>query len=491
MKKLSVVSILLLIVMLSASVVSAQTGLPGSGWWSGEQVQNVSDSQATVVITAYDSASTATYSEQVTLAGGASVTFTPHNYFTDMPSGFQGSAVVSADQPIKAITNVTNQPSGSFGVTGGMAAAQYQGTDGTAVADTLYFPLAKGDHYGKTSSFYIQNAGSANATSVVATFTMRNGDTHTYNLPTIGPNQMVVFSVHDSSTYDSGIADNDGKIGGLVVAGDQSLAGVVLEHDTTGDPAVVLNGTRGFTSSDFDTKAYAPVIKRERYSRFTGLQVQNTSGGNIDVTVTYAGTAGACAGNTYQDTATGIPDGEAKTFVHYGDANTNLPANCTATAIIEGTGNFVAVVNEQQTSGDAYGITYSAMIDGAATTKVSAPLFKDNRYGTTTGLQVMNVGTAATTSWTATFMCTGAASFTAVSDDSNTGQIAQGSAYLFFTPSDDGVFTTANPFSADSVNCAVTIEADQAIVAIANEMGWPGGTKAIDDNNYEGFNLTP
>jgi len=475
--------------MLIVGVASAQTGVPGSGWWSGEQIQNVGTESATVNITAYDKDSTSTYSEDVSLAAGASVTFVPHSYFSGMPSGFIGSAVVRADQPIKGITNVTNVESGDFGVSGGRAAAQYQGTDGSAVADTLYFPLAKGDHYGKTTTFYIQNASSsADASNVVATFTMRNGDVHTYNVPTIGPNQMVLFSVHDTATFSP--STNDGRVGSLMVTGGQALAGVVMEHDTTGDPALVLNSTRGFTANDFATKAYAPVIKKDRFDRFTGLQVQNVSGGAIDITVSYIGTAGSCAGDTYTDTATDVADGTSHTFVHL-TGNTDLPSDCVASATVEATGSFVAIVNEQQTEGDPFGITYSAMSDAAATTKVSIPLFKDNRYGATSGLQIQNVGTADTTNWTATFVCSGGASFTAKSDDASTGQIAQGGAYLFFTPSDDSVFAAANPFASDNVNCAVTIEADQPLVAIVNEMGWGGNQGAVDDNNYEGFNLAP
>jgi len=51
-----------------------------------------------------------------------------------------------------------------------------------------------------------------------------------------------------------------------------------------------------------------------------------------------------------------------------------------------------------------------------------------------------------------------------------------------------GVFTTGNPFVSDRANCAVTVTGDQPIVVIVNEMGWG---VSMDDNNYEGFNLTP
>lgn len=489
MKKI-VTYLVLIAVLVSATVAFAQTGLPGSGWWSGEQIQNVGSSDANVTVVAYDMSSSNTYTANATVSSGAAYTFTP-NDFASMPDGFQGSAVVSADQPIKAIVNVTNRQSGSLGVAGGKAAAQYQGIDGSMVDTTLYFPLVKGDHYGKTTTFYIQNAGTSAATAT-ATFTMRNGDTHVYTTPSIGPNQMVAFSVFDAGTYSP--SSNDGRVGGLVVTSSQPLAGTVLEHYTTESPATIAQGTRGFTSADFDTKAYAPVIKNSRFNRFTGIQVQNVSGGDVDITVTYAGTAGACAGNTYTDSVTGVADGTSHTFVQL-PGQTNLPSDCTASATIEATGNIVAIVNEAYVSSyvsagnDQRAVTSSAIPASSATTKISVPLFKDDRFEKRTGLQIQNVGSAQATNIVATFVCSGGASFTAVSKPQT---VDAGAAVLFYHPSTQGsMFEAANPFASDNVNCSVTVTADQPVVAIANESVTPGAALAQDNNNYEGFNLTP
>ncbi len=485
MKKYAILFIILALVVVGT--VFAQTGVPGSGWWSGEQVQNVSDTQATVVIEAFDSLSSNTYLESKFIAPGAAYTFTPFSDFAGMPAGFIGSAVVSSDQPIRAIVNITNVPAGNIGAAGGKAAAQYQGTSSDAVATVLYFPLAKGDHWGKTTSFYIQNAGSTAATNVVAEFKMRSGDAHSYNVPTIGPSQMVVFSVHDSASYNPGV--NDDKVGSLVVTGDQPLAGVVMEHDVVANPAIVLAGTRAFTTPDFDIKAYAPVVKNNRFGAWTGIQVQNVSGSPVDITVNYAGSAGACKGNTYQDTATGVPDGASATFVQQ-TPQSNLPANCTGSATISATGDVVAIVNENEVSGyPKVATTYSAIADKSKTTQISIPLYKDNRYGATTGLQIQNVGAVNATSWEVTFQCTTGGPFTAVSDPAKTGPIAPGAAYNFYTPSGDDLFKAGSGFSNNNVVCAASVVSDQPVVAIANEGPLTAG--ALDNNNYEGFNLAP
>jgi hypothetical protein len=316
---------------------------------------------------------------------------------------------------------------------------------------------------------------------------MFNGDNHTVNLPTIGQNQMAAISVFDAGTYNP--TTNPGRVGSMSVTSSQAMAGVVLESDCTGSTAVVLNGTRGFTSADFDDTAYAPVIKNNRFGQFTGMVVQNVSGGSINVTVDYRGVAGACAGNTYQDTATGVANGAAASFVHTG-ASTNLPTNCVASATISATGDFVALVNEQELAGfPKVGITYNAIADGAATPKANVPLFKSDRFGFSTGLQIQNVGASPATNWSATFVCSGGASFTAVSDVSKTGPIGAGQAFLFYRPHLQNYFTGANPFSASNVNCSVTIQGDQNLVAIANEAPLTAGN--LDNNNYVAFNTAP
>jgi len=489
MKKL-ITYLVLAAVLVSATVAFAQGALPGSGWWSGEQIQNVGSSDANVTVTAYDKSSSTTYNATTTIASGAAFTFTPNN-FTGMPDGFQGSAVASADQPIKAIVNITNRQSGSLGVGGGKAAAQYQGIGHEMVDTTLYFPLAKGDHYGKTTTFYIQNAGSSAATAT-ATFVMRNGDTHTYTTPSIGPNQMVAFSVFDATSFNP--STNDGKVGNLMVTSTQPLAGTVVEHFTTEAVATIAQGTRGFTLADFDTKAYAPVIKNSRFNRFTGIQVQNVSSGNINITVKYAGTAGSCAGNSYTDTATAVVPGASYTFIQL-PGHTNLPSNCTASATIEATDNIVAIVNEAYVSTyvsaghSQRAVTSSAISAGSATTKISIPLFKDDRFSKRTGLQIQNIGSAQASNIVATFVCSGGSSFTAISKPQT---VNAGAAVLFYHPSTQGsLFTSGNPFASANVNCSVTVTSDQPIVAIANESVTPGASFEQDNNNYEGFNLAP
>jgi hypothetical protein len=443
---------------------------------------------ATVAVTAYDKASSSTFVANRSVPAGGATTFGPLD-FAGMQPGFQGSAVVSSDQPIKAIVTLTNRTSagGQLGIPNGVASGQYQGVDSSMLANTVYFPTTKGGHYGYNTIHYVQNAGSAPAT-LVATFRMRNNDTHTVNIPNVGPNQMAAFSVLDSPTFNNGqAAGSAGRVGAMSVTAGQPLAGVYAEFLATENPATRVAMTRGFTSNDFDTKAYAPVTKMNRFGHWTGIQVQNVSAGNINITVSYRGNAGACAGQTYTDTRTNVAPNTAATF-NQGTGATNLPANCAASATIQATGNIVAQVVELNLAGFSPSLTtYSAFPAHLTTTKISAPLFKDDRFGTRIGLVIQNVGTATTNNIVATFSCTGAATFTAVSHPQTA---AVGGAVQFFNPFATQQALFATPFQSKNVNCAVIVTASQPIVSIGTETA-SVGSPALDDQNHEGFNLVP
>ena len=491
MKKFSLFSLIVLLVFVGTALASGAP--PGSGWWSGEQIQNVSSNTAEIIVTAYDSADPSnTYTSSRMLDSGSSTTFLPSD-FADMPSGFMGSAVVSAGEEIRAIVNLTNRLAGDFGVSGGLAAAQYQGMN--AGDTTLNFPLAKNNYYSKTTTFYIQNAGGSAAAAEV---TFRVGsNSYTYTTPSISPGAMVAVSPADASMP----SGNTNGLGSMQVTSDVPLAGTVLEHFTTQNPATLLQATRGFTTLNADSKVFAPIIKNSYYNRFTGLQVQNANtSGDVSITVTYKAIDG-CSG-TYTDTASGVAPGTSHTFVHL-PGSTNLPSNCLAAATVDVTGgDVVAIVNESFVpgyTGAQESTTYSALPEVDATTKVSVPLYKEYSYGKWTGLQVQNVGTSTANDVVLTF------SGPTGTYVSNPLSIPAGAGLTFvdvrMKPASfwDGTAMTPTALGCDSGGCdgngvfGITVTADQNVVAIANESPYPFAAVRVfqDKNNYEGFNLVP
>ncbi len=485
MKKLvRIATVVTIIALALASAVSAQGGIPGSGWWSGEMVQNVGTDTANVVVTAYGSGTTySTVDTQIEV--DAAKNFTPSD-FTGMPDGTQAAAVVQADQPIKAIVNVTNRLSGDLGVTGGEAAAQYQGIDGDAVDTTLYFPMAKYDRFSKTTAFYIQNAGgaAATATCVFATGT----GTYTYTTPSIAMNEMVVVVPGDANV--PSVNTDRGNIGSLTVSSSENLAGVVMEYITDESPAKILQSTRGFTANDFDTKLYAPTVKQYRYSRFTGIQIQNVSTGDVDVTLRLVGSRGDCAGSVYTQTFTALGAGESWTANQIAGQDGAMVDNCAASAVVEATGNVVAVVSESYVSaytGQQKSTTYSAFADGSTTTVIGVPMYKENRFSKYTGLMIQNVGSAEATNVVVTFnqAAGGTGTFTTVAQTIPAG----GSIELSKVSENAALWSgTAAPSNA---TFGIKVTADQNVVAIANEAVYQGDPLDQDNNNYEGFNLVP
>ena len=133
-----------------------------------------------------------------------------------MPAGFVGSAVVSADQPIAAIVNVVNMPTGR-------AAGMYRGTDGADVANTIAFPLMKNNYFGRSTTLYIQNASSS-ANDI--TVTIRVGaSTHTKSFNDVPASAMVLVGPADTNPA---MANN--SVGSATVTGSGALAGAALEY---------------------------------------------------------------------------------------------------------------------------------------------------------------------------------------------------------------------------------------------------------------------
>jgi hypothetical protein len=357
-------------------------------------VQNTGTQVAQIVLKGYDASSAATYEDATTGANtqpGASV-----NYVT-FPSGvssFQGAGVLSSDQPIVAIVNANN------GTSGGFAAGQYQGTDGSAVDTQVRFPLVKNNFGSKCTTFYVQNAGGAPA-KIYASFTsggVWNSGTN------VDPGDMVVIdpaaatpAVPSSAPY------------ALTVTSTEKLAGSVLEHFCA--TADTLQATRGFVSSDGDTTLLAPIYKMQFGSRTNGLQVQNVSGGAADIYVNYAHAPLSGGSGTYRQWQLGVPAGASVTFYKNtilaasgggatGSSGTPLIAGSLTAATITSTANIVAINNESYDPVPAGVVrnaqtTYSALPQHAAGSKIGIPLAKEEFGNKTTGIQIQNAGAGA------------------------------------------------------------------------------------------------
>ncbi len=460
MKKIVAFSVLVFVTVLGVSLVSAQGGLPGAGWKSAQQIQNTGGSASTIQFTAYGTDGTDyDCGSYANVASNESVNIAT-NVDCPVGSGFAGSAVVSADQPMAAIVNVNNKGTGN-------AAGQYTGTDGADVATTISFPLVKNAYNGRTTTFYVQNA-SSNVNEIVATFTANGtGTTYPKTYSNVPANSMIIVTAADAGFP-------TGTVGGLSLTGTSALAGSVLEHETTAAVAENLQASRAFTPNDYDTKLYCPLVRYNHGGKdqTTGVQVLNTDGSAQDITITY----GSGISRTVN-----VAAGSAYTF----PTSDDLADGVVDSATLESAGSIVAVVNDKgrNTSNPKRVTTYACFADASATDTVNLPLVKELLGVNQTGIQVQNVGNSAAT---VTVTYNNSAGTVVVR---NTTPIPVGQSFTFYSvyqnPSSITV-VSGDVSSLQGTNNGVVITATGPIVAIANESTVSGTVQ--DTKNYEGFN---
>lgn len=475
MNRKALVLVVLLVLLASFSLVAAQSNLPGSGWKSGQQIQNIGTGNAQVVFTAYGPNGDDFACGSKPAAPGASVNFLTDVDCGTVPAGFVGSAVVSADQPIAAIVNVNNRGTGS-------AAGQYRGTDGSDVANTIAFPLVKNAFAGRTTTFYVQNA-STSPNNISAEFNV-GGSTFNRNFNNVPANAMVIFIPADAGVPGGGV-------GSLTVTGTGPLAGTSLEHEASAAVAQNLQASKAFTPSDYDDTAYCPLIRHAHTGneQTTGIQAQNVGNSAQTITVDYAYSVGGGAVQSKSVTSPNLQPGESFTFFGADPAN-GIPAGGLGSATVsgDGGGNIAVVVNDRgfKSTNPNRVTAYSCFPASSATDTVLLPLYKELFGGNTTGVQVQNVGGSGATC-EVTYAPTGASPVVLT----NTSPIPTGGSVTFFNtsnPSGGISVVSGNAASLNNSFGGVTIECNQPVVAIGNESSFPPADSFQDTKNYEGFN---
>jgi hypothetical protein len=476
-------------VLLLTFVASVNAQLQGGGWWIGATMQNVGSSNATLVLTAYDSQSSSTYTlSPDPLAPGASITVLPNgvsgqDFSPSLPSGFTGSIVASSDQPIASLVNVTNREAAGFGVTGGTAAAIYEGVNSTQANTEIRFPLVKYNHFGKTTTFYLQNAGSNAAT--ISVVISKGGVDYNYSTPSaVNPGQMVAI---DPGL--AGVPAGNGT-GSLIATSAEPIAGVMLEHEHSASVATLLQASSGFTSSSLDDVLYCPSVKKNHFGRSSGIQVQNNHTSAQNVRVIYNGV------NTAQSFTSAwvmLDPGESTTFLN----DSVITSGSLFSAKVEGQDGLVAaIVNESEiplVNAVQTSVTYACQAESTATTTISFPGYKENRFGRTTALQIQNVGTTDATNVVL--------EFTDNNGNVRTTQpqaIAAGASSTFLCVSGNNSLWNGTSLG-DATISGVIVTSDQPVIAIANEASWASASPCIGNNgsgsfdkaSSSGFSLSP
>jgi hypothetical protein len=310
------------------------------------------------------------------------------------------------------------------------------------------------------------------------------GTDYDYTTPSIDPGQMVAVTPGDTTPP---VPSGNGNVGAMTATSAQPIAGAMLEHEHSAVVGTVLQGSSGFAPGELGQTVYCPTIKKGHFGRTSGLQVQNVHNVAQDVTVTYVGSSG-----TFSSTAQDVPAGGSVTFIN----DAAITTGTLFSAEVEGElGPVAGIVNESQlplpVGVTQTSTTYNCQSAATASTELSYPAYKENRFGRTTALQIQNVGGAAATNVVLSF--TDNLNNVHTTDPQT---IAAGASTVFVCVSGNAGLWNGAALAANTLS-GVTVTADQPIIAVANEASWSSvspctpnnGGGSFDKSTSNAFNL--
>jgi len=365
----AMVGISLLLVFLLGSVYAvlavgpSRTGATGK--ISDIRLMNLGSSDASVVLTFYDTDGNVDATINATLSANRPASWNQLFYPPELPSGWNGSVVVSSDQPLAAIVNEYTVPN--------VESASYTGSESGST--TVYLPAILKNAWSWTTTFAVQNAGSGD-TDITVEFRDMSGalvDTDTYTGIKAG-----------ASVYcNQGLDDELGSFfagSAKITSSVQPVVAVVNEDSTVYDTM----SYNGFTSGS--TSLYLPSILKWYWSWSTDIRMMNVGSSSTDATLEFRDLDGNLA---YATTVTLAPNQPWATNQHF---DTNLPSVWAGSVRITTIGQpVVAIVNEvaqDPSYGSGRSMAYSGVAAGG--TSYSLPSILKNAWGWFTDIRMIN-----------------------------------------------------------------------------------------------------
>lgn len=482
LKRLAVAFVALLLALVPFAA-NAQTGI---SLQTGFQVQNLGSGPATVTVTYYNlSDGTVATTQTETIAQGGSFTF--FGATMKVAAGFKGSVVISADQPIAAVSNVL----GTLAV-GGANQGSYNGF--TAGAATINLPIIQRGNSGIDTFVAVQNAGEVDA-AVSISFTPGSfggtviGNGGVVKTATIKKGQSFIF---DQATDEySGLGTR--FVGSAIVTSTngQPIVSTVSQVGRASSRALSIYD--GFTNAAASPTVLLPLIQTRNGpgQTFVGIQVQNAGSTPTKVTITFTGNTQTGCTTPPAVTSGDIAAGGAFTFLSNSSQFTATPAGCryvgSATVTNSAGNNLVAVVNQLDDAGvNRGGSSYEGFNPAAATKAVSLPLLQANNAGSIfSGIQIQNT-TATQANVNITFSPNTLTSGTLCpAVPAITRQVPANGSITLLTNGPTGVVTTNTCRYVGSAS----VTSDQNIVAVVNELrGVPATSPADTLSTYNAFN---
>ncbi|MGB9898059.1 hypothetical protein [Thermanaerothrix sp.] len=367
--------------LLIPSVIVILLAVPASAQWAGTwvssvQVMNLGTATANVVVEYYQENGTrveaATRSYTITIGSSLNI-YQPS--VPNLPEGFKGSAIVSADQPIAAIgSEQTTYPDGSIGN------SQYSGFSAETVGIKFYLPNVNKKFGGSqwSTRITIQNV---TANPVTATITFYNADatvrdTDVVNLP--GNGSTTLTQINDTELP-------DGWLGSAIVDATGNIAVIVDIMSADGR----LETYNGFTSGA--TTLYLPtlLIGLGANQWNTSFQVLNVGSATAVVTMTYY-TAGVATPSKV--VTTNLPQYQSINR-YQPSVDSDLGTPWIGSVVIESTQPIVAVGTQSSGApGKRLASAYNGVASGATQAFLPTVLRFFGGSNFVTSFQIMNVG---------------------------------------------------------------------------------------------------
>ena len=269
---------------------------PETTWTAGFQVQNLGTATAHITITYYEQDGSVAATQDDTIDPGTSKTY--YGATMNVPDGFNGSVVITSDQPIVAIANqLTTDPT---------MAGSYTGLPRGET--TVNLPLVMRNHSGWNTVISVQNAGAADAHVTLAFQPSPGfpGSPDTIN-DTIPPGA--------AHRYDQSGQTNLGDefVGSVVISSDQPVVAEVNEIETGGSRLMSYTGFVGPGSATVNI----PLVMSQNNGWWTGVQVQNLGTVPTDITITFHPAPGV-TWTPAPETVTNVAPGASANFLQSG-----------------------------------------------------------------------------------------------------------------------------------------------------------------------------
>lgn len=373
-----VVVIVSIVGLLAVGSIAAQgvTGTQAPGTWvSSINVQNTGTSDATVLLTFYDSSGAVALAYTVDPpipAGGSRSLYVP----AEIPGLADGqySVIASSNQPLQIVANSSSSVPSTAGA--------YTGLQSDEVGKALYFPGLYNNYYSFYSEMVLQNIESQDATVTLTFYDQGTGaqvgEITGVNIPATSSR---VFALADLTGVPSG------NVTGLLsakVTSDRDLAAVAniwssaMYGEYSDYNAYVVGAT---------AVVYAPALYNDYYGFVSALTVQNIDSINADIEVTYS--------NGETETKTLLPN---QAFQYYQPNNAALPSGNSAgvfSAKVESlnSAQIVVLVNVEDKN---KGLLASYNGPSSASTSVNVPVVLKSFYNWFSAQTVQNVGSVST-----------------------------------------------------------------------------------------------